>query len=155
MQEEIQTHLQEEAGARKQEIDLLTERLGLQANRVSMQMCWLHSPHPLHDPLCSPVCCISESCSASHERHGSMQIEELDAEIKHAFADLEHNERARQELQAKSEELASQLTDAKQHMKDLAARLHSKSSELEEVHASHNRVKVLQRTSVLLLPWHA
>ena len=68
------------------------------------------------------------------------------------FADLEHNERARQELQAKSEELTSQLNDAEQHMEDLAAKLHSKSIELEEVLTSHNREKVLQHKSVLPLP---
>ena len=82
-----------------------------------------------------------------------MQIEELDAEIKHAFADLEHNERARQELQAKSGELALQLTGAEQHMEDLMARLNSKATELEEVQAHHNRVKVLQDERTHPLPW--
>ncbi|CAL5229872.1 g13283 [Coccomyxa viridis] len=69
------------------------------------------------------------------------RVEELDAEIKHAFADLERNERERQELHAKSEELASQLTGAEQHMEDLMGRLNSKAIELEEAQAHHSRVK--------------
>ena len=81
-----------------------------------------------------------------------MQNHELDAEIKHAFADLEHNERARQELHAKAEELASQLSDAVQHLQDLEARLRSRSAELEELQAHHKSVKVLQHKSSLLLP---
>ena len=84
--------------------------------------------------------------------HGMMQVEELDAEIKHAFADLERNEYERQELHAKSEELASQLTGAEQHMEDLMGRLNSKAIELEEAQAHHSRVKVSQHKSALPLP---
>ena len=80
-----------------------------------------------------------------------MQVEELDAEIKHAFADLERNERERQELQAKAEELASQLTGAEQHMEELMSRLNSKAIELEELQAHHSRVKVTWHNSKLLL----
>ena len=88
----------------------------------------------------------------AHQLHGMMQVEELDAEIKHAFADLEHKEWERQELQAKSDELAAQLSGAEQHMEDLMARLNSKAIELEELQAHHNKVKVEWHKSALPLP---
>ena len=74
-----------------------------------------------------------------------VQIEELHAEIKHAFADLERNEAARQGLEAKAEHLKDQLDDAGQHIEHLRDKLDAKAAELEEVHSAHRQAQVLTR----------
>ena len=71
-----------------------------------------------------------------------MQIEELHAEIKHAFADLERNEAARQGLENKAEELTDQLDDAMQHIEHLKEKLTSKAAELEAAHSAHKQAQV-------------
>ena len=71
-----------------------------------------------------------------------MQIEELHAEIKHAFADLEDNEAARRGLEAKAEDLTDQLDDALQQVKCLKKNLTAKAAELEEAHSTHEQAQV-------------
>lgn len=51
MQEEIRDQLQKEGEASSQEIDLLTKRLNLQANRVSVHMYKLNHRTPLLESL--------------------------------------------------------------------------------------------------------
>ena len=71
-----------------------------------------------------------------------MQIQELDAEIKHAFAELERNELACQELQAKGDSLAAQLNDALQQLQDTKSRLHAKCVELQDARKTHKEAAV-------------
>ncbi len=78
-----------------------------------------------------------------------MQIQELDAEIKHAFADLESNERTCQDLQAKADDLASQLDDALKHIREVEARLHAKSAELQGAQIHHSEQTVRQTNPFL------
>lgn len=74
----------------------------------------------------------------------SVQIQELDAEIKHAFADLERNEQTCQDLQAKADDLACQLEDALKHIQEVEARLHAKSAELQGAQTHHSKQTVRQ-----------
>ncbi|CAK0784296.1 hypothetical protein CVIRNUC_007500 [Coccomyxa viridis] len=69
------------------------------------------------------------------------QIEELHAEIKHAFADLERNEAARLGLETKTEDLRDQLDDAMQHIEHLKENLTAKAAELEEAHSAHKQAQ--------------
>ena len=71
-----------------------------------------------------------------------VQIEELHAEIKHAFADLERNEAARLGLETKTEDLRDQLDDAMQHIEHLKESLTAKAAELEEAHSAHKQAQV-------------
>ena len=71
-----------------------------------------------------------------------VQIQELDAEIKHAFAELECNELACQELQAKGDSLAAQLDDALQQLQDTESKLHAKCAELQDARKTHKEAAV-------------
>ena len=71
-----------------------------------------------------------------------MQIAELHAEIKHAFADLERNEAARLGLETKTEDLKDQLDDAMQHIEHLKETLTATAAELEEAHSAHKQAQV-------------
>ena len=71
-----------------------------------------------------------------------MHIQELDAEIKHAFAELERNELARQELQAKGDSLDAQLNDALQQLQDTKSRLHAMCVELQDARKTHKEAAV-------------
>lgn len=68
-----------------------------------------------------------------------MQIQELDAEIKHAFQDLQHKEEQCKELSSRLEGMASELLDTRKQLELAAGDIQSKDREYEAALSAHQQ----------------
>lgn len=68
-----------------------------------------------------------------------MQIEELDAEIKHAFNDLQHNDEIRRELSSRTEMLGTELQGTRKELELAAEEIERKSKESQAAISAHHQ----------------
>lgn len=138
--QQMETFKEEQAQDYRKEISTLHA-----ANSSKVQRASITLPIIVHFIA---VCALHNSshCIVCHHPQSEVrryvQIQELDAEIKHAFAELECNELARQELQAKGDSLAAQLDDALQQLQDTESKLHANCAELQDARKTHKEAAV-------------
>ena len=77
----------------------------------------------------------------------ALQILELDAEIKHAFEDLQLNEEACQKFQSQVEALSAQLQDSRTCLHAANEEIKTKTDELEAAVGTHRLTVVTYSVS--------
>ena len=138
--QQMETSKEEQAHDFRKEISTLQAANSSKVQRVSITLpiiVHVIAVRALHNSSHCMVCHHPQS-----EVRRCVQVQELDAEIKHAFAELERNELASQELQAKGDSLAAQLDDALQQLQDTESRLHAKCAELQDARKTHKEAAV-------------
>ncbi len=74
--------------------------------------------------------------------HMCVQIEELDAEIKHAFHDLQRNDELCNELSSKADMLGTELQDSRKDLSIAAAEIEKKKKESQAAISAHQQQMV-------------